>query len=513
MTIYQILEQSARNHPDKPAVVFGDQRLSYQDLLAGADRLGAAFSDLGLAKGDRIATFSPNCPEVVCTYFAAMKLGLVYVGLNVMLKPAELDYILADCSPRAILVAGAAAELLEEVEFVRTTSVRIIMVDVPGVAPEEYLTVRELIAAASDHAARSAPRRQDVAMIGYTSGTTGFPKGAAHTHNSILAALEGVSKQLACRDNDVFLAALPLFQLSAFLFNVGLSILAGATLVLMDKFAPGAFVEKVEKERVTIFCAVPTILQMLLDESKTHEFDFSSVRVVPTAGAMLSLTLRQELEKRLSCRIVHGYGSTETGLFIALEDLDRAAKGVSVGSVLPGVKVRLARDDGSCVAVGERGEILVAGDRLFSCYWNNPEATQEAVRDGWYATGDIGRFDPEGHLYIEDRKRDMIIRGGFNIYPAELERILSRDPRIKEIIVIGVPHRRLGEVPKAYVVLEQGQSLTAQELIALSREQLASYKALEYVEIVAEDFLPRNALGKVLKRELRAVASPKRCSS
>jgi len=500
MNIFQTLEDSARRYPDKLAVVCGAQRQTYRELLEQVNRLSAGFAAQGFNKGDRIVLIAQNCLEVVCVYYAAMKIGLIYVGLNAMLKRDELNYILRDCAPKTIVVANHLAEVLPEVSAARGIS--LILLE-EGDGPKQALSLPGILKTSINPLPTVRISPQDIAMIGYTSGTTGFPKGASHTHKGIVGCLEIVSAHLDCSKNDVFLAALPLFQLPSFLFSIGLSIAAASTVFIMEKFEPRSFVDLVEKERVTIFCAVPTVLRMLLDEFQLHPFDFSSVRVVPTAGAMLPLSLRRDLEARLGCRIVHGYGSTETGLFISLEDITMPANGVSVGKVLADTRVRLVKDDGTSAAIGEPGEILVASNRLFHTYWNNNEATRQAFVDGWYASGDIGYFDHQGHLTIADRKRDIIIRGGFNVYPAELERVLSQDPRIKEIVVIGVPHHRLGEVPKAYVVHKDGEPLTAQDVIALSYELLAKYKVLEEVEIVTEDYFPRNALGKVLKRALR----------
>lgn len=271
----------------------------------------------------------------------------------------------------------------------------------------------------------------------------------------------------------------------------------------MDKFEAGTFIRSVAENRVTVFSLVPAIMQMLVDACKAEKIAFSSIRAAFTAGGMLSPALRREFENRLGLPIFNGYGSTETGLFVSLSSIDQPAKGTSAGKVLPSVGMRLVREDGSPAGLGESGEIHISGERKFVRYWNNEDATGKAIRDGWYASGDIGCFDEEGHLHIVDRKMDIIIRGGFNIYPAELERVLSQDPRIRQIVVIGAPNHRLGEVPQAYVVLEEGARITEEELLALSREKLANYKVPESVVFVTEDFFPRNALGKVMKKELR----------
>ncbi|MBE0596499.1 MAG: AMP-binding protein [Desulfuromonadales bacterium] len=505
MNLYQILETNAKTSPGKTALVFGKERISYRTLLERVNRLSAGLTELGLRKGDRLCACMPNRPEVVYTFFAAMKLGLIYVGLNVMLKKAELDYILDDCRPQAAVVFSPLLPVMAETGLARSGRMQLIRADA-GTAVGE-LSVRLLIDSQSEKLAETVDvSPADDAMIGYTSGTTGYPKGAVHTHRSILGCLEEVAEHIALTDRDVIAVPLPLFQLSSFLVHVGMPVYRGCTIVLMDKFEVSTFSRSLSEFKVTVFALVPAIMQMLVDAAKTEKIDFSGVRVALTAGGMLPPNLRQEFESRLGSPVFNGYGSTETGLFVSLSSIAEPARRTSAGRVLPHIRIRLVKEDGAEASVGEAGEILIAGERKFVRYWNNDEATGKAIRDGWYASGDIGCFDEEGHLHIVDRKMDMIIRGGFNIYPAELERVLAQDRRIKQIVVIGVPHHRLGEVPKAYVVLERGERMGAEELIAMSRARLANYKALAAVEFVEEDFLPRNALGKVMKKELRKIA-------
>ncbi|MFP4534021.1 MAG: class I adenylate-forming enzyme family protein, partial [Desulfobacterales bacterium] len=295
---------------------------------------------------------------------------------------------------------------------------------------------------------------------------------------------------------------LPFFQLTAFLINAALAFHVGATVVIMEKFNPQLFVELVEKEGVTFFGGVPTIFQMLYDETRDAS-RLSSFRFAICAGAPLSPRLRTDFENHLGLRIIHCYGSTETPLIAAYERPDHPPRSVSVGHTAPHVKVRLVKSDGHPAGVDEPGEIQISAENALKRYWNNPEATREAIHDGWFATGDIGKFDQEGHLYIVDRAKDMIIRGGFNIYPAEIERVLLTDPRIKEAAVIGEYHERLGEIPKAYVVPENGAQIAETDVISLTREKLAKFKVLEKVEFVSADFFPRNAFGKILKEKLR----------
>jgi acyl-CoA synthetase (AMP-forming)/AMP-acid ligase II len=274
--------------------------------------------------------------------------------------------------------------------------------------------------------------------------------------------------------------------------------------VILDKFEPQAFLRTVKEEGVTFFAAVPTIYHMIHAAADTMDVDLSTVRFGMCAGSPLSMTLRQTFERKFHFRIIHCYGMTEISLIASCEDPASEPKGVSVGNVMPYVRLRIASAEGDEAREGEVGEIQIGAERALRSYWNAPAETEQALQEGWFATGDMGRLDEEGHLHIVDRKKDMIIRGGFNVFPAEIERVLLADERVGEVAVIGIPHPRLGEVPKAFVVLKEGAQVEEQELVALSREKLANFKALEEVEFVDPGFFPRNALGKIVKTALRS---------
>ena len=292
------------------------------------------------------------------------------------------------------------------------------------------------------------------AVIAYTSGTTGFPKGVVHSHGNIITHLSGIRDHLGFDDQDVTLAALPLFQFVAFLIHVGLALFVGAKLVIMKKFEAQQFLNLIKREKVTFFAAVPTIYQMLLSAASGDRADLPSLRFGLCAGSPLSPRLRDRFEQTFNLRIIHCYGMTEIALIAACENLEHPVEGVSVGKPMPYIRLRIIDEGGNKAKPGESGEIQIGAERALRGYWNNPEETSAAIRAGWFSTGDIGRFDDQGRLSIVDRKKDMIIRGGFNVYPAEIERVLLQDPRVAEAAVIGIPHERLGEIPRAFVVLK-----------------------------------------------------------
>ncbi len=497
------MESHALRDPAKTAIVAAGERISYGELLDRVNRTAGALHGLGLRKGDRLSLLMHNCPEFVISFYAAMKLGLITVGLNVMYKQEEVDYILDHSGSRALIIHEDYLPVVRGLDAVDQGRVQTIVVQSGAEEPEGGRSFRGLLGRPEEDHPVVEPGTDGEAVIAYTSGTTGFPKGAVHTHENILVHLEGIRKHLGFDSGDVFLAGLPFFQLVAFLIHPGLALHSGATVVILDKFEPTAFLRAVREEGVSFFAAVPTIYHMIHTASDSTDVDLSSVRFGICAGSPLSRDLRQAFESSFHFRIIHCYGMTEISLIASCEDPACEPKGVSVGNVMPYVRLRIGSGEEDEVPPGEEGEILIGAERALRSYWNAPEETAQALKRGWFATGDMGRIDEEGHLHIMDRKKDMIIRGGFNVFPAEIERVLLSDERVEEVAVIGVPHTRLGEVPKAFVVLKSGTEATGEDLVALTREKLANFKVLEEVEFVDPGFFPRNALGKILKTALR----------
>lgn len=507
MNLFDSIEQKALIYPEQEAIIYKKERITYHALWEKVSCLSTGLKELGVAKGDRIALLMQNCPEMIYAFYASMKLGLISVPLNVMFKKYELDHIIGDASPKVLIVQHEYMPLVEELELVKANQIKVIKIGGEGVNSDSVIEIDSLYKSENNYALTLNLEPEDEAVIGYTSGTTGAPKGAVHTHGNILAHLEGMSNALGLDHRDVFLAALPFFQLTAFLIHPGMAFYNGATLVVMEKFEASQFLQFVKNERVTFFAGVPTLYQMLYSEVKNEPNALRFVRFGICAGAPLNEKLRKAFEEELNFRIVHCYGSTETPLIAAFERPNQKPHGVSVGNVSPHVQLRLLKFDGKVAGTGEAGEIQICADNVLKYYWNKPEETKKAIQDGWFSTGDIGLFDDKGHLHIVDRAKDMIIRGGFNIYPAEIEKVLLQDPRINEAVVIGEPHHRLGEIPKAYVVPEAGAQITKEDIISLTREKLANFKVLEKVEFVSADFFPRNALGKIEKKKLRQKSS------
>ncbi len=502
MNLFSTLESHAKRDPGKTAIVCGEQRTSYSDLLEEVNRMACGLDRMGLKKGDRIALMMHNCPEFITVFYAAMKLGLISVSLNVMFKRDEADFIVKDAGPKVLIAHPVYFPVISGVEDVREGRFPVLWLAPPADSSTDPMLLDVLIREADGSPPSPGIGPEDEAVIAYTSGTTGFPKGAVHTHGNICAHLEGIRGHLDFGSGDTFLAVLPFFQLVAFLIHPGMAFHAGGTVVLLEKFEPEPFLEAVKQERVTFFAAVPTIYNMLHAYGE-KEADMETVRFGICAGSPLSLDLRASFEKRFSLRIVHCYGMTEISLIAACEDPASAPEGITVGHVMSYLRLRIVGEDGLPAGAAEVGEIQIGAEKALKRYWNRPEESAEALRDGWFATGDMGRMDEQGLLSIVDRKKDMVIRGGFNVFPAEIERVLLQDPRVAEAAVIGVPHERLGEVPKAFVALREGVEASEKEILEEACGRLAAFKAPEEVEIVDPGFFPRNALGKIVKPRLK----------
>jgi long-chain acyl-CoA synthetase len=504
LNLASVLEHSARLTPERIAVTFGCEQLTYGALNAKATRVAAGLQAAGIRAGDHIALACPNLPLFPLAYFGILKAGAAVVPINVLLKPREIAYHLRDSHAKAILAFEGTPEL--PIGQASTEAAA------DAGTPRMILMPRDLPALMREGTAFSAPRRepQDTAVILYTSGTTGHPKGAELTHANMVGnaitshdmfrpAFEGVDGQ------HTTLITLPLFHSTAQTTQMNAGLYGGFRLVLLPRFEAASVLDTFARERVGLWVGVPTMYWALLQHARTVGSDPSaaaaSLRLCASGGAPMPLEVLREFERVFCVRILEGYGLSETAPVVAFNQLQRPSKPGTVGLPVFGVEVRCFDEHDRPVAEGERGEVVVRGPNVMKGYYENPDATAEAKRGGWFRTGDIGQLDADGFLSIVDRKKDLILRGGFNVYPREIEDTLLTHPAISLAAVIGVPDERLGEEVKAFVVLKPGQHLEAADLIAWTRDQMAGYKYPRLVEF--RESLPMNASGKVLKRELR----------
>jgi long-chain acyl-CoA synthetase len=520
LNLANILEQQVMKRPERTAVVFNDMRLSYRQLDALASQVANGLGSLGIGPGDHVALSCPNLPYFPIAYFGILKAGAVVVALNVLLKPREIAYHLRDSDAKALLCFEGTPELpiasmaKAAVDEVPSCGHLIVMTTNPA-APSPVEGVRTLGQLIFNQPATctSHPRRpDDTAVILYTSGTTGQPKGAELTHaNMVLNAMITRDLGLAVLDTslsgqNVVLISLPLFHSTAQTAQMNANIYGGSTLVLVPRFEPATVLEAMQREQVNLWTGVPTMFWALLQYVKANNIDPAPItahlRLTSSGGAPMPVELMREFEETFGVRVLEGYGLSETSPVASFNHYELPSKPGTVGQPLFSVEIMCVDDADQPVPAGQPGEVVIRGHNIMKGYYKRPEATAEVMRNGWFHSGDIGVIDEDGYLSIVDRKKDMILRGGFNVYPRELEEVLMTHPAVSLVAVIGVADERLGEEVKACIVRKPGAQVTAEEMIAWSKEQFAAYKYPRIVEFY--DALPVSATGKILKRELRS---------
>ena len=492
-----ILRESALATPDAPMLTLGSTRLSYRDVDVASGRVAAGLRAAGLERGDTVALQLPNVPQFVFAYLGALKAGLTLVPLNPLLRAPEIAYHLEDSGARVLITF---ASFVDEAMKGAGTGVRVFVVgaDAPaGARPFEALY-------GEDSGDVEPMNSDDTAVIIYTSGTTGRPKGAELSHFQMYMAATVAADTFGYRPDDVTLAVLPLFHVFGLSSVMNSAIRAGAALVLVPRFDVGDVLDAIEQHRVTVFCGVPTMFVALLQADLSGR-DVSSLRVCVSGGASIPAEVLKGFEAAYAgAPILEGYGLSET---CALATFNRSAEDrrvMSIGRRMWGVDVAVVDSEDRELPAGPDnvGEIVLRGHNIMKGYRGRPEATAEAMRGGWFHTGDLGHRDDDGFFYIVDRKKDLVIRGGFNVYPREIEEVLHEHPAVLEAAVLGRPHERLGEEVVAFIALKNGAAATPGEVIDFCKERLAAYKYPR--EVVVLDELPKGGSGKVLKTELRA---------
>jgi long-chain acyl-CoA synthetase len=499
-----MLREARNSHPDKPLCHIGELAFSYAQVDEISGRLASSLRGLGLQRGDKVAVQLPNLPQFLFTYFAILKAGLVMVPLNPLLRAPEVAYHLQDSDARMFVTFEMFAE--EAVKgAAQVGGVTTYVVNLPGSEqrPEGTRHYDELYFA-DDTGEIEPVSADDTAVIIYTSGTTGKPKGAELTHFELFMNCTVAGDLFGFRDDDIGVAVLPLFHVFGLSSVLNVCVRFGGTLVLVPRFEPGAVIDAIERHRCTIFSGVPTMYFGLL-QADTSGRDVSALRVAVSGGAAIpGEVIRAFEEKFPGVVILEGYGLSETASTTTFNFNAEQRKVLSIGKPIWGVEVRVVDDDDKPLApgAGNVGEIVIRGHNVMKAYYKNPEATAEAFRGGWFHTGDLAYVDDDGYLFIVDRKKDLIIRGGFNVYPREVEEVLFAHPAVAEAAVIGTPDQRLGEEVAAYVVPKPGATVTPEEVAVYCKERLAAYKYPRDIRIADE--LPKGPTGKILKEELRA---------
>jgi long-chain acyl-CoA synthetase len=491
MNLARLFTDTAATQPDRAALRLGEQTFSYQQLAEASERVAGLLAAHDVAPGDRVAVMLPNVPEFAFVYYGVLRAGGVVVPMNPLLKAREVAFYLSDSGARLIFAwPAAAAEVAAGLERAPGTT----MVEVE---PEQFAGLLAAHRPVGDVVDR-AP--DDTAVILYTSGTTGQPKGAELTHGNLVRNVEVTQSDLLhLTPDDVVFAGLPLFHSFGQTVTLNASTAVGATLLLLPRFDAATAARLMATYRASVFAGVPTMYAALLGLSEAPELP--GLRVCVSGGAALPVEVLHRFEERFGSEILEGYGLSETSPVASFNRPGRDRKPGSIGYPVTGVEMRVVDEGGAHLGIGEVGEIAIRGHNVMKGYWNKPEATADVLDgDGWFRTGDVGRVDEDGFYFIVDRKKDLIIRGGFNIYPREIEEVLYEHPDVAAAAVIGIAHPEYGEEVGAAIVVRPGAAIAEAELRDYVKAQVAAYKYPRVVWFV--DALPVGPTGKILKREI-----------
>lgn len=504
MNIANLIELQACNTPDKKAVVFGEDQYSYGFMNAQANRVANALMHMGITKGDRVAVWLPNCFEFLTAFYGILKIGAVALPMNILYKAREIEFLLSNSQSKAVIALGEGLELLRQLRANLPDLEKVIVVG----QDEDYddaVCFEKATASNSGDFCTLNLSPDDPATILYTSGTTGDPKGAVLTHYNLLTNSEFYAAGLGAKEDWVGICVLPLSHLLSLAAGVMVLFGKGGTMHVMNQFVAEEAALIISRHKVNYSFAVRTVYTLLLALPDEPRFNLTSLEVCIVTGAVTPLELRKEIEEKFKCQTIQAYGQVESSPVISMDRMEMKRKFESVGYPLPHIEVKIVDDENLPLPPNKHGEICCKGHCVMKEYWNNPAGTDAAIVEGWLHTGDIGMLDDEGYLYIFDRKKDMIICGGYNIYPIELEELLYENPKVLEAAVVGVDDERMGEIPKAYITLKPGEKADEEEIMAYVEDRLAKYKKLRTVEFLDE--LPKGPTGKILRRELRELSA------
>jgi len=507
MLLGDILRRNAKLYPDKTAIIFEDKRYSYREIEGRANRLAEGLKTNGAVKEDRVGLLERPCPEYMELYTAIPKIGAVLTPLNCRLSGREMEYIINDAEIKILIFGKEFAETVHSIQpNLRTVKTYFCI----GEAPSGIGSYEDLIKEFSGELPDIEFDDYEVAVQIYTSGTTGKPKGVMLTHKNMISMFLSKIIDFKLDSDDIFLSSVPFYHTAV--LNALVMLYIGGTLIIHREFDPGHFLETIEAEKVTLALGVPSMINFLVQHNEKYhrDYDFSTLKTFFYGASPMPVALLRKAMETFRCNFIHSYGLTEASAgvaFLSFEDhpfegaKEKVRRLTSCGKEIFNVNVRVVDKEGTEIKSGETGEITVRGDTVMKGYWKLPKETSETIKNGWLQTGDMATVDEEGYIYIVDRKNDMIISGGENIYPREVEEVLSSHPSVLEAAVIGVPDKKWGETVKAFVVLKEGENVSEYEVIDFCKNNLASYKKPSSIEFM--DLLPRNSVGKVLKKKLR----------
>jgi long-chain acyl-CoA synthetase len=487
-----LLTASAERDPDHVAFKLDDAELTYGALDGASAHIAGLLAEHGFQRGDRVGIMLPNVPYFPVCYYGVLRAGGIVVPMNVLLKKREVAYYLSDSGAKLVF---AWHEFAQDAQAgAEQADVTCLLVE-PGAFEQQ-------VGAATPDTSLADTADDDTAVLLYTSGTTGQPKGAELTHANLTLNAQGSGDLFDMGSEAMVLGALPLFHSFGQTCGMNATVRGGGTLTLLPRFDPGKALEIIQRDKVNIFQGVPTMYGAMLHHPDREDYDVSTLRLCGSGGSAMPVELLRGFDEAFGCKILEGYGLSESSPVASFNHADRERKPGSIGTPIKNVEMRVVDDDDHEVAQGEVGEIVIRGYNVMKGYWERPEATAETIVDGWLHTGDMGRVDEDGYFYVVDRKKELIIRGGYNVYPREIEEVLYEHPAVREAAVLGVPHDEYGEEVGAAVALKDGASATPEELRDYVKDQVAAYKYPRVVWLVDE--LPKGPTGKILKREISA---------
>jgi long-chain acyl-CoA synthetase len=496
-TVPALLEARARETPDKPYLIFQDQEFSYARFQSLTRRTAAFFRSLGAVRGSRIAVLIPNSDHFLFCYFGAMQAGGAAATLNTLLKAEELEFIINDCGAEILCTTPHYRKLLDPV-WSNLTNIKHVIFTEPGELPCTAL-MSDILARTDEYTDPALAGEDDAAMI-YTSGTTGHPKGVVLTHANILYNSYVAPRFIDLQASDVSLCIMPLFHVNAQVASMMATMQAGATVVLEEMFKPRTFIKTLKKYKCTTFSGVPTIYSFLNEMKEAEGEDLRFLKACICGAAPMPVEVFQTFERKFGAKIIEGYGLSEGTCVSSLNPLNGVRKIGSIGIPIHGQEMAIWDEDGKEMPVGQTGEICIKGPNVMKAYYNNPEATQKTLQNGWLRTGDLGYKDQDGYYFIVGRKKEMIIRGGENIYPREIEEVLYELPDVQDCAVVGLPDKKYGEEVAAFIILKGGSSADEKFIKNYLRQKIADFKRPRLIEIVTD--LPRTATGKIQKNKI-----------
>jgi len=528
ITIYDVLERATDKYPKNPATHFMGHVLTYRRLKDHVDRMAAGLARMGVKKGDRVAVMLPNCPQSVIAFYACFRLGAVAVGFNPLYVERELIFQFTDSGAETLITLDILWEkrvkaIMSEVPLKRivVTNIRDYLPPLKAlfypiaakrqgmwvkVAPDDRVSwFKDIVNANEPAAGPQGAAPGDLALLQYTGGTTGTPKGVMLTNRNIIACTVQIGSYFtnAVQGKERHISVIPAFHIYGLTMCTVMPIWQAAQIQLIPRFDVNMLLKAIPKFRPTYFCAVPTMYVGIVNHPDLKKYDISSIKGCFSGASALPVSVMNEFERLTGGRIIEGYGLSEAAPVSHANTFFGRRKPGSVGFPIPNTDSKIVdADDGSTLKKpGESGEILIKGPQVMAGYWNRPDETAQVLKEGWLNTGDIGVMDEEGFFYIVDRKKDMIIAGGYNIYPREIDEVLYAHPKIRDAVAVGVPDPYRGETVKAYIVLKEGTTATAEDITAYCRKNLAAYKIPRIIEF--RDDLPKSMMGKVLRKTLR----------